>query len=223
MLASRFIAFFGPDGSGKSTHASLLVNHFQSRKVQTKKVWIRSPHAFAYLLSRLLVKAGFYRVVSNTFGRNKKIPAVHINRGLKIFWSTVESISAILVMIPRVHLPLLLGYTVVAERCIVDTIVNIAYYINDSEFLQSRTARILLLFIPKNAMLIHLDTDYLTLVNRRDKNVEAYELIKFQKECYKKIENSLNATYIDTSHSDINHVSNLIINLVESRNKMLRI
>jgi len=222
-LASHFIAFFGPDGSGKSTHASLLIYHLRSHKVQTRKVWIRSPHTFAYLLSCLLVKVGFYRVVLNSFGYDKKIPAVHINRGLKIFWSLAELISIMPVVMLRVYLPLLLGYTVVAERCIVDTIVNIAYYTKNLEFLQSRTAKILLRFIPKNAILIHLDVDYPTLVNRRGRIVEAYELIKFQKECYKKMENLLNAAYINTSCSDIKYVNNLIINLVENRIKMMRI
>ena len=222
-MASHFIAFFGPDGSGKSTHASLLIYHLRSHKVQTRKVWIRSPHTFAYLLSCLLVKVGFYRVVLNSFGYDKKIPAVHINRGLKIFWSLAELISIMPVVMLRVYLPLLLGYTVVAERCIVDTIVNIAYYTKNLEFLQSRTAKILLRFIPKNAILIHLDVDYPTLVNRRGRIVEAYELIKFQKECYKKMENLLNAAYINTSCSDIKYVNNLIINLVENRIKMMRI
>jgi len=219
ILKSRFIAFFGPDGSGKSTHASLLINHLRSHKVQTRKVWIRSPHTFAYLLSCLLVKVGFYREVLNSFGYNKKIPAVHTNKSLKIFWSVAELISVMPVVMLRVYLPLLLGYTVVAERCIVDTIVNIAYYTENLEFLQSRTAKILLRFIPKNAILIHLDVDYPTLVNRRGRIVEAYELIKFQKECYKKMENLLNAAYIDTSCSDIKYVNNLIINLVENQIK----
>ena len=220
-MVSHFIAFFGPDGSGKSTHAELLSNHLQSQRVKVRKVWMRSPHTFAYLLSRFLVKIGFYRLILNPFGEGKKIPAVHVNRKFRLFWSITELVSVIPVIILRIYIPLLLGYVVIAERCIVDTIVNIAYYTNDAGFLQSRTARLLLNLFPREALLIHLDSDYKTLLRRRGRTVEAYSLIKFQRDCYKVMEKLLNATYINTSNHDINQISNLIINLVERKCKQV--
>jgi energy-coupling factor transporter ATP-binding protein EcfA2 len=216
-MVLQIIAFFGPDGSGKSTYAELLANHLQSHGMKVRKVWMRSPHTFAFLLSRFLVKIGFYRLVLNPFGEGKKIPAVHVNRKFRLFWSITELVSVIPVVILRVYIPLLLGYVVVAERCIVDTIVNIAYYTNDASFLQSRTVRLLLNLFPRKALLIHLDSDYLTLMKRRGRTVEAYSLINFQRNCYRAIEKLLNAAYVNTSNHDVNQTSKLIIRLVKEK------
>lgn len=215
MLVPHVIAFFGPDGSGKSTHAGLLAKHLQSKGLKVKKVWMRSPHTLAYLISCFLVKISFYRIVLNPYKIKKKLPAVTINPILKIFWSYIELASVIPIILLRIHFPRMLGYTVVAERCQVDTIVNIAYYIDDARFPQGRIARIILNLFPKKTLYIHIDSDYHTLVERRGKTVEAYSLIKFQKDCYKLMEKLLNATYINTSKYEVNQTSELIKKLVE--------
>lgn len=210
-MASHLIAFFGPDGTGKSTHVELLLNYFQSHKTRVKKAWIRSPHTLAYLLSCFFVKMGFYRIVSNPFGREKKYPAVHIDKRLRRLWSLIELVSVIPVIIFRVYAPLLLGYIVVAERYVVDTLVTIAYYTNDLGFLQSLTARLLLCSIPKNTLFIHLDSDYSTLLKRRGHKVEAYDFIEFQKMGYKMLGNLVGATLIDTSNITIEQTFTRIV------------
>lgn len=211
-MAPRLIAFFGPDGSGKSTHAELLANQFQSHKNKVKKVWIRAPHTLAYLLSRFFVKIGFYRAVSNSFGTKRKIPAVHNSRWLRLFWSLIELASVMPVILLRVYVPLFLGYTVIAERYVIDTIVTVAYYTDDLGFLHSRTAKVLLCFIPKNTVFIHLDSDYSTIMKRRGHIVEEYDFIKFQRIGYKLLGNSVEATFIDTSNISIEQTSMQILN-----------
>jgi len=206
-LVPPFIAFLGPDGTGKSTHAKILVNHFKSRKNKVRQVWIRSPHTLAYLLSRFFVKIGIYRVISNPFGKQLKIPAVHTSRLLRLFWSVTEVVSVLPLILFRVYLPLFLGYTIIAERYVADTIVNIAYFTNDLDFLRSRTARLLLCFIPKNTVFIHLDSDYSTMIKRRSHIVEPYDFIEFQRVGYKIIADSVGAKCIDTSNISVKQTS----------------
>jgi len=210
-LVPRFIAFFGPDGTGKSTHANLLLNQFKANEAKVRKVWIRSPHTLAYLLSRLLMKIGFSRKVTNPYGRETTIPAVHKSRWLRFLWPWVELAGVLPVILFRVYIPLHLGYTLVAERYVVDTIVTIAYFTNDLSFLQSRTAKILLRFIPENTIFIHLDSNYAALMKRRNRTVEPYSVIEFQKAGYKMIGNSLGAKCIDTSNLSIHQVSSQIM------------
>jgi hypothetical protein len=97
-----------------------------------------------------------------------------------------------------------LGYTVVAERCVVDTIVNIAYYTQDMGFLQSRIAGIILhSSIPKKAIFIHIDSDYSAILKRRGNEVDPYEFIKFQRRGYGIAKYLVEATSIDTSNMTI--------------------
>lgn len=210
-MVPPLIAFFGPDGTGKSTQASLLADHLQQHKDKVKKVWIRSPHTIAFLLSRFFVKIGFYRVVSNPFGRKKKIPAVDTSGSLRFFWTVIELVGVIPVILFRVYIPLFLGYTIIAERYVIDTIVTIAYYTDDLDFVKSPIARFLLYFVPKNTIFIHLDSDVTTIMKRRGRNVESFNFIRFQRIGYKILENSVEALSIDTSNVTVEQTFNQIL------------
>ncbi len=210
-MVPHLIAFFGADGTGKSTHAESLTSYLKSNRAKVKRAWIRSPHTLAYLVSVFFVKIGFYRTVSNPYGESKKYPAVHINWPIRCFWSLLEFVSVIPVIITRLYLPLLFGYSVIADRFMADTIITIAYYINSLRFLRSFTAKILLLLIPRNSVLIHLDSDYPTLLRRRGSEVEAPDFIKFQRKGYKLIGNHLDATLIDTSKFSIEQTFSQIV------------
>jgi len=216
-LVPHLISFFGPDGAGKSTQAELLLNHFQSHKIKAKKAWIRSPHTLAYLVSRFFVKIGFYRVVSNPFGKQLKIPAVHKNHWLKLFWSVIELVSTLPPILFRVYIPLFLGYTIIAERYVVDTVVTIAYYVNDLGFLQSRTARLLLCFVPKNTVFIHLDSDYSNIIKRRSHTIEPRDFIEFQRIGYKTIGSLVRAEFVDTSRTSVKQTYTRIMHWLRSK------
>jgi len=216
-LLPRLIAFFGPDGSGKSTHVELLVNHFQSHENKVRKAWIRAPHTLAYLLSRFFVKIGFCRVVLNPFGKKTKLPAVHLNRWIRLFWSVVELVSVIPIILFRVYIPLFLGYTVIAERYVVDTIVTVAYYTNDLGFLKSRTARVLLSFVPKKTVFIHLDSDNSTITKRRGRIVDSHDFIEFQRRGYKIMGNSVEALFVDTSNLSVEQTQKQILRWLRTR------
>lgn len=231
------------------------MKRLRSNGLRVKKVWIRSPHTLAYLLSLFLLKRGFYRVSStilegtqasaqslesekeskyiepwdirvnpwremrpeskNTCRIVEKIPAVDSNSQLRSFWPFLELISVLPLILWRVVIPLFLGYTIVAERYIVDTIVTIGYFINDPRFLTSWTARFLLRFIPRNAVFIHLDSDYDTLLRRRGHNVEVRGYISFQRASYKHFDRILNPLIIDTSMSTPNETFTAIVNKLE--------
>ena len=214
-LSFRFIAFFGPDGSGKTTQARLLVNYLQSHGTKTKKVWIRSPHTLAYLFSRFFIKIGFCRTVSSPLGKQTKLPAVHSSHQLRCFWSILELVSVMPVILFRVYMPLFLGYTLVAERYVVDTLVTIAYYTGDIGFLKSRAAKFLLRFIPKNTVFVGLTSDYSTIMKRRGHVAEHPDFIAFQKAGYEMLGNSLDARSIDTSKNSVMETSSQIIHLLE--------
>lgn len=224
------VHFFGPDGSGKSTQAEILLKAIKKEEPQVRKCWVRSPHTVAFLLWKLFVKIGFCRTVSNPLGALFKIPAVDRNRGLRLFWALVEFFS-VLPLIIRIRLLLLRGHKLIAERYILDTVTTIAYFINDVNFLKSRISRLFFYFIPKNTVFIFLDSDFETIFRRRAglfnvKNsnpqrrayglipksaVEPREFIDFQRTAYKALAKHFNALEIDTSASSIQKTSNAIL------------
>jgi thymidylate kinase len=223
------VHFFGPDGAGKSTQVDILFKTMRKDNVKVKKCWVRSPHTVAFILWKLIVKIGFCRTVSNPLGALFKFPAVDRNNGLRLFWALIEFFS-VLPLIIKIRTLLSRGYTLIAERYILDTVTTIAYFISDINFLKSRIAKLFFYFIPKNTIFVFLDSDYETIFRRRAgllnvKNgnpqskaygsipkgaVEPRDFIDFQRIAYRALAKHFNALEIDTSISSIEETSNAI-------------
>ena len=81
------IVFFGPDGAGKTTQVTMLAKYLESRGFRVKKIWIRNFHfPFAYFLSKLFVRFGYYAVEPNPNGK-----VTSLNGG----WGRAFSIKAL--------------------------------------------------------------------------------------------------------------------------------
>jgi thymidylate kinase len=223
-LPPNLIHFFGPDGGGKSTQADLLAVRLMSKEIKVRKYWTRSPHTLAYILWRLSIKIGFFRTVSNVSGAYIKIPSVQKNRVLSELWAILELVSVIPLII-RAHLYLLCGYTLIAERYILDTIAFVAFSINDSSFSQSYLAKLFRALIPTKTKFIFIDADYETISKRRahylasakvwnasiKTELEPREFIDFQRATYKALARTTNALIICTAKHSKQETFNLIV------------
>lgn len=226
------VHFFGPDGSGKSTQARLLVSYLNRRGVPARICWVRSPHTVAFVFWRLLVRIGFYRVALNPFGVPVKIPAVNRNRTVRLAWSILEFLG-VLPLVLRTHLHILLGHKLVAERYLLDTVTTIAYFEDDVNFICSFFSKFLLRSIPEGTVFIFLDSDFETIFQRRahlfagycgemvgsrgkygklpSAAVEPRDFIKFQRIMYKSLAKSTSALVIDTSKNPVEETFHVIL------------
>jgi thymidylate kinase len=209
VLPPVIIHLFGPDGSGKSSQADLLLARLAAQKVKVRKYWLRSPHTLAFLLWTLSIKVGFYRTVAGKSGTYIRIPAVNRSRVLRGIWPLVELVSVIPLVV-RAQLYLLSGYNLIAERYVLDTVAFVAFSVDDASFTQKLTAKLFLKLIPKNAQFIFIDADYDTICARRagsllyggsiiKTELEPREFIEFQRDIYKKLAQTTNALVVNTA------------------------
>lgn len=215
-MIPQLISIFGPDGSGKSTHVQLLVQSLRAQGLRIKRTWIRSPHTLAFILSQIMVRLGLYRVATNPAGMMVKIPAINGNSTTRSIWALLELLSVMPLVLLRIYLPMWRGYMIVSDRSLVDTVVTIAYFIGDKDFVTGRTARLLLHLIPKCAVFIDLDSDYATILTRRGKTAEPQEFIEFQRTAYTKLSKIIAAEIIDTSRLSIEQTSERIRTMISS-------
>ncbi len=153
-----------------------------------------------------MLKLGYSKTIVQTGAPGGKILDSRTLPG-KRFWSLVEFSSAVPLALIRVYIPLLLGYQVVAERYVIDTLVYNSYFIG-GDF--DAYARILLMMIPRNSLLIHLDARKEDVLARRKGDILSEEFIEHQLTQYRKIASRLNALSIDTSSNDMSSVREMI-------------
>jgi thymidylate kinase len=230
----KVIAFFGPDGAGKSTQAELLAGFLKNRGFRVKKAWVRSTHTFAYLLWILFYKlnlcddrsgmlkkmrVGFAVSYLNEGGYGAVSPITTsppILRGFvsRWIWATIEVVSIVPVVILQVYLPLLLGRVVVAERFVVDSIASIAYFLNDERFVNSWHARFLLRLVPNGTVFVFVDADYETILSRRGEVAGPREYTEFHRRLYEKISKAVGALYVNTSSISVEEANERILGFV---------
>jgi len=230
----RVIAFFGPDGAGKSTQAELLVNFLTAKGFRVKKAWVRSTHTFAYLLWILFnklnlcddrsgmlrrMRIGFAVSYLNERGYGAVSPITMSPPILKgslsrWIWATIEVISIIPVVVLQVYLPLLLGHVVVAERFVVDSIASIAYFLGDESFSKSWHARFLLRLVPKGTFFVFVDADYKTILLRRKDVAGPLEYTEFHRRLFKELAGIVRALYVDTSKLSVQEANQRILGFI---------
>lgn len=210
----RFIGFFGPDGTGKTTQARLLREYLKAQGHRTRIAWMRGRHSFAFILAKFLERLGYYRLVKLPSGVVYKVSDPMLIPKLKVIWGFIEFASILPWIIQRVYLPIFFGYTVIAERYVVDTVVYLGYWLGH-DFLNGFLAKVLLNLIPRSSLLIHLDAETQTLLERSQNDVVTKDYIVFQRRIYRILAKRLKATTIDTSKSSIEETfQHIIENLV---------
>jgi thymidylate kinase len=202
----HFIYMFGPDGSGKSTQAEILYRYLQHHGARVRAVWIKSQHSLAFIITRIFLKFAPHSVSSTPDGFIIQIRGISDSSIGGSFWSLIEFVSILPLILLRVYLPLLTGKIVIADRYVIDSVVMIAYMINKPEFMGSFIARLMLRFIPKDSLLFHLDSTYEEISKRRGSRADPKNFIDFQRNMYARI----SSITINTSVFSIKKTAELI-------------
>lgn len=187
----------GPDGSGKSTQARNIARMLTNRGFKVRFCWIRGPHSIASILSRFLIKLGYFRLIE-TSESSYKVFDPKLLTGLSALWGFIEFLSVLPWIITRMYLPLLFGRIVVADRYILDTIVYALYYVGPS--FMTVWGKILMCMVPKNSLLICMDADTHVLQERRRNEPLTMDYLIFQRVAYKTLAKQIDAVTIDTTN-----------------------
>jgi len=198
----RAIIFFGPDGAGKTTQAHLVLKLLKKNGLRVKLVWLRGRHSIAFYISAFFMRLGYYGTFESPNGTSYKAFDPDLLPKIRSLWKLIEFISVLPWIILRFHVPLFLGYNIVAERYVVDTAVYLGYWL-DLDFSQSPLIKVLLAFIPKDSFLIHMDAETNVLLKRRFNDTINKDYIEFQRKAYAYFAERLGAVTINTSEFQV--------------------
>jgi len=208
----KVVIFFGPDGAGKSTQAQRVMKYLSSQGCRTWRTWIRGRHSLAFFLANFLADFGYCQIV-DVSGEKRKVFDPRLLPRLAPLWGAVEFVSVLPWILLRVYLPGFLGYTVIAERYIVDTVVYLGYWLGYG-YLTSFPAKVLWRFIPEDSVIIHLYADTYMLLERSFDDEVTQDFIEFQQEVYHKVAKKLDAISINTSQFSVEETSQQIFDVL---------
>jgi len=194
----RIIALVGPDASGKTSLANLLVDLLLKEGIKFRYRWMR----FHHLLSLPLL--GCARIVglseSRTLRNGKSISLHHFYRSkfFSVAYSIALFVDTVLFTIAKIYFPLLvLRRNLICDRFTYDTIVDLMVSTGTSDFRDARITRAFLMLVPRNAEIVMLMADEEVLVRRRDDIIHD-ENLRTRLLIYKRIAEELGITIVDT-------------------------
>jgi len=201
------IYFFGPDGTGKTTHAELTAWYLKKMGYRVWRASVKQHHTLSYLLLKLLSRKNPGTQAINYYGFNYEL-----GRRIKTPWKILELISLLPAVVYRVLLPLCLGYIVVCDRYVLDTLVVLSYFLKEPKMISGKSAKLLVKLIPKDSLLIHLDADTDVILHRKRDELLTEQIIKYYKEAYRDLMKKLNlvAITINTGTAMIEEVQETI-------------
>ena len=161
----RFIYILGADGTGKSTHAQLLVQYLESRCIRCKRLWLRFPFFFSLPLLAYARWRGYswHEVTDSVdhgywdFQRSWLMQRV---------FPTALLMDAALASLLRVYLPLWLGTTIVCERYVLDMVVDLQVGTH-RRLVESWELDAFLRLLPRDAPVIGLVAPEPVVIQRR--------------------------------------------------------
>lgn len=214
MKNSSCIIISGLDGSGKTTLANSLVKYLRSKGYETKYVWIRSPHTIAYLISRILMRLGWNLTFRNPKGMIISRFELYKGTFISKIWSVIEFLSILPLVISKVWLPYILGYTVVCDRYVIDSAVSIALTTKDMSFPDSFIGALLLKAIPEKNALIFLDADLPTVLKRRPDVEYSVDEIKNEMKLYRSFMRKVKALTFNSATESTERIRDKVIDLL---------
>ena len=205
------VYFFGSDGTGKTTHADLVSSYLNTKGFKTCRASIKQHHTLSFLFLKLLTRKSSSGQAINYYGFCSDLACK-----IKTPWKILELMSLLPAVFYRVLLPLSLGYVVVCDRYLLDTLVALSYFLKEPKINSGIVAKLLVKLIPKNSFLVYFEADTNVILQRKKDEPLTEQLIEYYKNAYRTLAkwSGLAIIMIDTSINSVKEVQDKILSLI---------
>jgi thymidylate kinase/predicted nucleotidyltransferase len=157
-MAPPLIYLAGVDGSGKTTHARLLLNALAARGKTVNYVWLRFPRLTSIpFLAYARLRGYSWREVVD--GVEHGYWDFRRSWLMSVIFPWALWLDTFLVAARKVYLPLLLGRSVVCDRFVADILVDLMLALKDPDFFCRTPGRFFLGLLPSGAQVVVLDIE----------------------------------------------------------------
>jgi len=185
MMKPFLIYLFGIDGAGKTTQVVLIMKKLRKKGLKVRYVWLRWVAFLSvpfYLLCRLMGFTEWKTLTRNGQKFRYTVHYFHRSSAVGSLWCLLYSIDLVIFNLIKVRIPLLLGYTIISDRYILDAMVDMMYE-TSKDLLNSPIAKILLSQLPPNSIMALIDVDETTAYARK-KDIPSPDFVAKRREIY---------------------------------------
>ncbi|AKB33063.1 hypothetical protein MSSIH_2373 [Methanosarcina siciliae HI350] len=210
---SMFICITGIDGVGKTTHVNLVLEHLREKSVKCQYKWLRFHHLFSLPLLAFCRVAGY--TCQSTLGYSQKCSyhEFYKSRLVSAVYPWILFFDTFLFTTIKVYIPMFFGTSIVCDRFVYDTLIDLAVATKDHEIYKKPVGKLFLKLIPKNARFVMLDLDKSAIFSRR---LELKDDLTFD-ERYTLYQNFVNLfrIYVVDNNDNVVNINKLIISNME--------
>lgn len=207
-----FICITGIDGTGKTTHTYQILKYLQNKGIKSQYKWLRFYHFLSLPLLAFCRLSGYTR--ASTLGAKQKCSyhEFYKSRIISIVYPWVLFADTLLFTTIKVYIPMSFGTSIVCDRFVYDTLIDLAVATRDHEIYKKPIGKLFLKLIPDNAKFIMLTIDKSIIFSRRN---ELKDDLTFDEryKLYKSFANVFRINVINNSKS-IEDVSSSIISII---------
>jgi thymidylate kinase len=199
----RLICIVGPDGTGKTTQAKLLIEKLRERgRYKYEYRWMRFHHLISLPVLALARLMKLTEIQTLPDGKKIGYPHFYRSKVISILYPITLYMDTILAMIFKIYIPLKIQRKrIVCDRFVYDTLVDLAIDLDDSSFIDSKMAKKFLKLIPEDCQTVLLIAPYEKIKKRREdlkfdksleRRIKMYEKLSKMFPQIKRIDASLN-------------------------------
>jgi thymidylate kinase len=161
------ICITGIDGVGKTTHVDLILEYLRSKGIKCEYRWLRFHHFVSLPLLAYCRLAGYTR--TSTLGAAQKCSyhEFYRSKSVSLLYPWLLLIDTALFTAVKVYLPMRLGTSIVCDRFVYDTLVDLAVATGDDRIDEKTVGRLFLKLIPGNSRFVMLTADKHAIYERR--------------------------------------------------------
>lgn len=193
------MCIIGPDGSGKTTQARMLVETLLRKGMKSEYRWVRFFHLFSLPLLVTARLAGMSEDRILPSGRRIGYHHFHRSKIISSSYPILMLLDTTVMTVAKVYLPMrLLKKSIVCDRFIFDTIVDIMISIGNHNLHNEPIGGLFLGLVPSNTRSVLLIADEEILRQRRD-NVYHDNALDLKIDLYKRLAEDLRIPVVDAS------------------------
>ena len=196
VASAQLICLIGGDGTGKTAHAKKILSDLQSSGKSCRYVWFGQPYLLAYPFMFLCNRLG-YTV-------NHQLPGSIVcqehqyyrNKAIAFVWPWIQLFDLAALVLLRVYVPVWRGITVVCDRFVYDTLVELMADTNDGELYRKTVGKLVLGLKPTFAVVVRLNVEAQTAFNRKN-DVPHVRFLRVRRENYETLSRQLNLATVN--------------------------